>query len=137
MAHEMLDHTHMRYWIIASPGGPGPTEIDKMSLAVEQRGSETVVTVEGRVTAETSPHLRSVLFRLIKKHRSVAIDINISEVTYLDTSGIATLLEALRLSASRSVKLRLATVAGQPAVLAKITELATIFAAAGSEVVFA
>ena len=105
-----------------------------MSLVVGQSGADTLVTVAGRVTTESSPDLRSLLFRLIKKDRSVVIDIH--RVIYLDTSGIATLLEALKLSASRSGKLRLLGVGGQPGVLAEITELATIFAAAGSEVVF-
>lgn len=107
-----------------------------MTLVVGQTASETVVTVTGRVTMESSPYLRSLLFRLLKKLQGATIDIDISGVTYLDTSGIATLVEALKLSQSRSVKLRLVGVGGQPKALAEITELAAVFAATGSEVVF-
>ncbi|HYZ87643.1 MAG TPA: STAS domain-containing protein [Bryobacteraceae bacterium] len=113
-----------------------PTETGDVTLVVGQTASETVVTVTGRVTMESSPYLRSLLFRLLKKLQGATIDIDISGVTYLDTSGIATLVEALKLSQSRSVKLRLVGVGGQPKALAEITELAAVFAATGSEVVF-
>ena len=115
---------------------PDPIGTHEITLVVVERASETVVTVTGRVMMESSPYLRSLLLRMLKNRRSTAIDIDMARVTYLDTSGIATLLEALKLSRSNSVKLRLAGISAQPKVLAEITELAAVFAAAGSEVLF-
>ena len=126
----------MRFWRTNNLVDLSLIEKDEIRLVVGQRASETVVSVTGRVTMESSLHLRSLLLRLLKKCRSTAIDIDIAGVTWLDTSGIATLLEALKLSQSQSVKLHLVGVDGQPRILAEITELATVFAAAGSEVVF-
>jgi anti-anti-sigma factor len=57
-------------------------------------------------------------------------------VSYLDMSGIATLLEVLKAARERSVKLRLAGMSGQVRTIAEIAQLDTIFRAWGSEVDF-
>ena len=62
--------------------------------------------------------------------------IDFSAVSYLDMSGIATLLEALKAARERSVKLRLTGMSGQARTLAEIAQLDTIFRAWGSEVEF-
>ena len=62
--------------------------------------------------------------------------IDLSAVSYLDMSGIATLLEALKAAHERSVKLRLAGMSGQARALAEIAQLDTIYRAWGSEVEF-
>ena len=106
-----------------------------MSIDVDQRAPETLVNVAGRVTVNSSPRLRSMLLRLIGTSTNDAVIVNLAGVEVLDTSGMATLLEALDMAQKRSVKLRLIGVNGQPRTLAEMMELSTIFAAAGSEVV--
>jgi anti-anti-sigma factor len=53
----------------------------------------------------------------------------------MDTSGVATLLEALKEATRKSVRLSVVGVTGQVRMVAEITELPDIFRAAGSEVV--
>jgi anti-sigma B factor antagonist len=60
--------------------------------------------------------------------------IDVSALSYLDMSGIATLLEALKAARERSVNLRLAGMSGQVRALAEIAQLDTIYRAWGSEV---
>jgi anti-sigma B factor antagonist len=62
--------------------------------------------------------------------------IDLSDLSYLDMSGIATLLEALKAAGERSVKLRLAGLRGEVRMFAEIVQLDTIFRAWGSEVEF-
>jgi anti-sigma B factor antagonist len=62
--------------------------------------------------------------------------IDASALSYLDMSGIATLLEALKAARERSVKLRLTGICGQVRRLAEIAQLDTIYRAWGSEVEF-
>jgi anti-anti-sigma factor len=60
--------------------------------------------------------------------------IDVSAVSYLDFSGIATLLETLKAAHKGSVKLRLTGLSGQARTLAKIVQLDSIFRAWGAEV---
>jgi anti-sigma B factor antagonist len=94
------------------------------------------VVIAGRVTVDSSPHLRSVLLELLRRGAVPIVVIDLSAVSYLDVSGIATLLEALKAARERSVKLRLAGLSGQVRILAEIAQLDTIFRAWGAEVEF-
>jgi anti-sigma B factor antagonist len=62
--------------------------------------------------------------------------VDLSALSYLDMSGVATLLESLKAASERSVKLRLAGMSGQVRTLAEIAQLDTIYRAWGSEVEF-
>jgi len=62
--------------------------------------------------------------------------IDLSAISYMDMSGIATLLEALKAAHERSVRLSLAGMSGQVRMLAEVAQLDAIFRAWGSEVEF-
>ncbi|NLT67516.1 MAG: STAS domain-containing protein [Acidobacteria bacterium] len=109
-------------------------EIDVQVFRTEAR---TEVVVSGRVTVNSSMHLRSVMLRLLQKGSDGLVIIDLTRVSYIDTSGIATLLESLRTAVRRSVRLRvIGAKRGQVRLLAETVELADIFSAVGSEVVF-
>jgi anti-sigma B factor antagonist len=132
-------HSHlrtMRLWRNSNVGDQESIDTEGVRIIIEQKPSETIVAVAGRVTIDSSPCLRSVVFRQIQKCRGAVIVIDMQGVIYLDISGIATLLEALRLAQQLSVKLRLERIRPEVRMIAEITELAEIFAAAGSEVRF-
>jgi anti-sigma B factor antagonist len=108
----------------------------EIAIRVVHTSSESTVTVTGRVTVESSPRLRSVLLQLLRQGAGPVVVIELSEVSYLDTSGIATLLEALKAAHQRSVKLRVSGITGQSRTLAEVAELDRIFQTAGSQVDF-
>ncbi len=101
---------------------------------VDAPPSPPAVSVAGRVSVDSSPHLRTLLLDLLSKARNPLIVIDLSEVSYLDMSGIATLLEALKAADRRSVKLRIVGMTGQVKRLSQITRLDEIFRTAGAEV---
>jgi anti-anti-sigma factor len=78
-----------------------------MSVDVRQAGACTTAAVSGRVTVDSSPHLRSVLHERIGAAPSAGVVIDFTGSSYLDTSAIATLLEAATLASKRGVPLRL------------------------------
>ena len=68
-----------------------------MALTIEESksGEETVVVVQGEVDLYTSPQLRTAILKAVPAAtRGVAVDL--SGVGYLDSSGVATLVEGLR-----------------------------------------
>jgi anti-sigma B factor antagonist len=107
-----------------------------MSVDVRQAGACTTVVVSGRVTVDSSPQLRSVLRETIGAAPSAGVVIDFTGSSYLDTSAIATLLEAATLASNLAVPLRLIGLRGDARLVAEATELDHIFIALGYEVQF-
>tara|TARA_B100000959_G_scaffold55322_1_gene57684 strand:+ start:128 stop:463 length:336 start_codon:yes stop_codon:yes gene_type:complete len=63
-----------------------------MKIEVEERDGATVVVIEGDVDMSTAPELRQSLQRLVSDSKS-PIFIDLSHVPYIDSSGLATLVE--------------------------------------------
>lgn len=55
----------------------------------------TILEVEGEVDLYSSPDLRKAVLQLTEKENA-AIIIDLDEVTYMDSSGVATLVEGLQ-----------------------------------------
>jgi anti-anti-sigma factor len=105
------------------------------NIQIDASGAQPRVTVTGRITVDSSTRLRATLLGAIRKSAG-SLTVDLSEVTRTDTSGLATLLEALNSAHEHSVRLRLVGVNGQPRRLAELAQLDQIFRALGSEVEF-
>ena len=108
----------------------------ELSLRVAPASQQVTVSVAGRVTVSSSPQLRCALLGLLRRGAPPLVVIDVSAVSYLDMSGIATLLEALKAAHEHSVNLCITGLSGQVRTLAEIAQLDTIFRAWGSEVEF-
>jgi anti-sigma B factor antagonist len=111
-------------------------EAGEITVHVVPADNQITVAVAGRVTVDSSPSLRSALLELLRRSAAPVIVIDLSAVSYLDMSGMATLLETLKAAHERSVRLRLTGMSGQSRTLAEIAQLDAIFRAWGSEVEF-
>ena len=65
-----------------------------MTVSVRECGAARVVDLEGEVDLGTSPKLRRTLFDLLGKTSRLAL--NLRALRYIDSSGIATLIEVLK-----------------------------------------
>ena len=108
----------------------------EITVQVVAAKDQITVAVAGRVTVDSSPNLRSALLELLSRGTAPVVIIELSAVSYLDTAGLATLLEALKAAREHSAKLRVAGIGGRARILAEIAQLDTIFRASGSEVEF-
>ena len=111
-------------------------EAGGITVHVVPGSNQLTVVIAGRTTVDTSPDLRTILLGLLRQVTTPVVVIDLSALSYLDMSGIATLLEALKAARERSVKLRLTGISGQVRTLAEIAQLDTIYRAWGSEVEF-
>ncbi len=82
----------------------------------------TIVSVTGEVDILTAPQLGVVLNRLLAEDRSVIIDL--SAVTFLDSSGLAVLLRANQASRGAGSAFRLA--APLPEAVARLFEMTSV-----------
>jgi anti-sigma B factor antagonist len=106
---------------------------NEMAIETWQGSSESRISVTGGLVIESSPRLRVLLMKAIRKGTSAVLVIDLSALSYLDTSGVATLLEAVRVASAQKVRLRVIGLTGEPRMLAQITELDVIFRAYGSD----
>ena len=111
-------------------------EAGDITVHVIPASDQIIVAVDGRVTVDSSPNLRSTLLELLHRNAAPVMLIDLSGVSYLDMSGLATLLEALKAALEHSVKLRVTGISGEARTLVEIAQLDAIFRAWGSEVEF-
>jgi anti-sigma B factor antagonist len=108
----------------------------EITIQVSAGSDHTTVAVTGRVTVDSSPNFRAAVLEVLHRGTAPLIVIDLSGVSYLDMSGLATLLESLKAARESSVKLRVIGMSGEARNLAEIAQLDTIFHAWGSEVSF-
>ncbi len=72
-----------------------------MKVSVRQHGSATILDIEGEITFESTPGLRPQVLGALKQQGAVLV--NLAAVAYVDSSGIAMLVEGLKEARSRNV----------------------------------
>src|SRR5450432_692004 len=79
-----------------SPCGDQAIEEKDVRISVRDVGAAKVVEVEGEVDLSTSPDLRRTLLETLPDAARLAL--NLGAIRYIDSSGIATLIEVLKRS---------------------------------------
>jgi anti-sigma B factor antagonist len=69
-----------------------------VQISVRHLDKTTIFDVSGDVDFANSPELRSLLLREIQESHTPRVALNLGEVRYIDSSGIASLVEALKAS---------------------------------------
>jgi anti-sigma B factor antagonist len=92
-----------------------------MRHKVEKQPAGTVVALEGDIDLQSSPEARQVLLEAVGQGGAVYVDL--SNVGYIDSSGIASLVEALQSSRRRGGEFMLAGVS-EPAL--RVLQLARL-----------
>jgi anti-sigma B factor antagonist len=96
-----------------------------MQHIVTQDGEFMVVALKGEIDLEFSSKMRKVLLDSISKCRGIAVDL--SGVSMIDSSGVASLLEAFQVARKRGKKLILAAPQDPVMRVLKLARLDTVF----------
>ena len=96
-----------------------------MKTATREQTGTTIIDVTGDIDMGTSPGLRKTLLESLKKNPRLVV--NMREVRYVDSSGIASLVEVLK--EARKMKKRLVLFGLNAAVqdVLQLTRLSKIF----------
>ncbi len=97
-----------------------------MNILESHVGRFTVLNLEGDVDLNSSPQVRRVFDQLIQK-KVLDIIVNFEKVTYLDSSGLATLIEMLQRLAKYQGNLYLVEMSEKIKNLFEITKLDKLF----------
>jgi anti-sigma B factor antagonist len=90
------------------------------------------VAIEGRITVDNSDEMRRKLLAALRS-KPAQVTVDLSQATYMDLSGLATLLESVRIARKQGTRLVLAGVSGQPRSLFQIGQLESLFEFAAEE----
>jgi anti-sigma B factor antagonist len=77
-----------------------------LELEVDKKENYSILKIKGDVDLYSSPQVRKQIIPLVSK-KNANLLVNFAEVTYMDSSGVATLVEALQLTTRNGGKLRL------------------------------
>jgi anti-sigma B factor antagonist len=96
-----------------------------MKAATRQQSGNTIVDVSGDIDMGTSPGLRKLLLESLS--RTPRLVVNFSEVRYIDSSGIASLVEVLMKARNSQKQLVLYGLNKTVQEVLQLTRLTTIF----------
>jgi len=86
-----------------------------------------LVCLSGRIDVDSSPAVRDRVLQLLQAARAKRVAIDLSAVTHIDTSGIATLIEALKIARGNKTELRLQGLHDQLLRLFECTGMLSLF----------
>jgi len=69
-----------------------------MEISTRQIDAASIVDVIGDITLYNSPQMRKVLLELLKEKRAQRVIVNLQKVRYIDSAGVASLVEGLKVS---------------------------------------
>jgi anti-sigma B factor antagonist len=75
-----------------------PTAADGLEMTVHADDQGRILRLKGHLGLDTSPALRDQLLSILQAQPAKAVTVDLSEVSSIDASGIATLLEALKIA---------------------------------------
>ena len=86
----------------------GDSSTSTIEIAVDHSGGDTVVRLKGRVDVDSSPDVRDRLRAILSSDPlPPAVTVDLSDVTSIEASGIATLIEALKVARHREIRFHL------------------------------
>ncbi len=96
-----------------------------MTYRVETSNGQATVFLEGEIDLDKSPTARRVLLDCVKQHAGVTVDM--SGVEYIDSSGVASLVEALQQARSRKKDFQLYRVSNAALKVLALARLDKVF----------
>ena len=104
------------------------TSGSNLEISVDQLGTDAIVRPSGRINVDSSPDLRDCLSAILSKESLPrAITVDLTGVPYIDTSGIATLIEALRIARHHQMTFCLQRLGGSVLRLFEVTGVLALF----------
>jgi len=89
--------------VLSNSGG----SIEKSGMKTVAGENGALASLYGRIDIDSSPAVRDQLIALLHAPHPRTVSIDLSGVTHIDSSGVATLIEALKIARNFKTELRL------------------------------
>ena len=110
--------------------------LDDLETTIINTTQGVLVQIDGRIDIDSSPTLQAQLTALLPTLPGEVVTVDLSGITHIDSSGIATLIEALRIARTYNIEFRLQGLGGRLLRLFQSTGILSLFnesARSGSE----
>ena len=104
---------------------------DGLEIAIREGEEGITLRLCGRLNIDSSPALRDRLLAMLQAQSPSALIVDFSNVSYVDSSGIATLIEGLKMARQRQTTLCLQGLQGRLFHLFEVTGMSTLFEKSG------
>ena len=101
--------------------------VDKPEVDIATTGDGTLVRICGRIDIDSSPALRNRFVALLQAPNAKVVSIDLSAVTHIDSSGVATLIEALKIARNQNIEVTLQGLEGRLLGLFQSTGILSLF----------
>ena len=98
-----------------------------LDINIVRSGACSVVNVSGDIDLKTSPELRAAVLDLFERRKQERVVLNLTGVQYLDSSGIASLVEGLQEAKKHNARFILCGLNEAPRHVLELTRLAKVF----------
>lgn len=96
-----------------------------MSFQITQDADRSTVFLTGEIDLDRSPAARKILLEAVKRGKPVSVDL--SGVSYMDSSGIASLIEAYQKAQAAKLEFTLERVGASVAKVLSLARLDKVF----------
>ncbi len=96
-----------------------------MTYEIKVVDGGAIVALTGDVDLQTSPAVRQKLLESLEKHKRIVVDL--SAVNYIDSSGVASLVEAFQVSRKKGASFSLASVSAAAMRVLSLARLDKVF----------
>lgn len=107
--------------------GSRTNRIDKPEIEVVTGENGTMARICGRIDIDSSPELRALLLTTLRGPGCNVMILDLSAVTHIDSSGVATLIEGLRIARRHNTEVRLQGLEGRLLRLFQSTGILPLF----------
>ena len=98
-----------------------------LKIATRQVGEITILDLSGDITLFNSPEVRKALLTLLREKRVPHLLVNMQAVPYIDSSGVASLVEGLKASRDLSSRFALYALSKSATTVLQLTHLLRVF----------
>jgi anti-sigma B factor antagonist len=114
------------------PGRHKNTSRD-LDISVTDSDDGARVALSGRLSIDNSPEVRDQLLAILGRKLIPAVTVDMAELSYMDCSGIATLVESLRIARSHNTTMLFTGLRDRPRYLLESTGLLYLFQTGGRD----
>src|SRR2546426_671607 len=99
----------------------------ELDINIVRNGACSVVHVEGDIDLKSSPDLRAAIIDLYEKRGQHRVILDLAGVPYIDSSGVAILVEGLQEAKKRHARFILCALNEAPRHVLELTRLTKVF----------
>jgi anti-sigma B factor antagonist len=105
-----------------------------MQISIRRVDNATIFDISGDIDLANSPEVRKALLHEVRDNRRPRVVLNLSDVRYIDSSGVASLVESLKASRDIGSRFILVGLSGPAREVLQLSRLVKVFEIYDTEV---